>query len=97
MRLAPSIVPVDYAVFPLFEKDGMDDLALRIHQQLCRQPGIVSMYDGSGSIGRRYARADEIGVPACVTVDHQSLEDGTVTVRDRDTGEQTRVNIESLH
>ena len=54
------------------------------------------MYDASGSIGRRYARADEIGVPKCITVDHQSLEDGTVTIRDRDSGEQHRVAIDSL-
>ena len=54
------------------------------------------MYDSSGSIGRRYARADEIGVPYCITVDHQSLEDKTVTLRDRDTGEQRRVTIDSL-
>jgi glycyl-tRNA synthetase len=54
------------------------------------------MYDGSGSIGRRYARADEIGIPLCITVDHQSLEDGTVTLRDRDTGEQTRVLMNTL-
>jgi glycyl-tRNA synthetase len=54
------------------------------------------MYDASGSIGRRYARADEIGVPVCITVDHQSLEDNTVTVRDRDTGEQQRVAMDSL-
>lgn len=96
MGLSPSIVPVDYAVFPLFEKDGMDDMAWQVHQKLCRTAGVVSMYDGTGSIGRRYARADEIGVPLCITVDHQSLEDGTVTVRDRDTGEQHRTNPESL-
>ena len=96
MRLQPSIAPVDYAVFPLFEKDGMDELAWKLHQQLCQTSGLVSMYDGSGSIGRRYARADEIGVPVCITIDHQSLEDNTVTVRDRDTGEQQRVPIDSL-
>jgi glycyl-tRNA synthetase len=67
-----------------------------LHQQLCQTSGLVSMYDASGSIGRRYARADEIGVPVCITVDHQSLEDNTVTVRDRDTGEQQRVPIDSL-
>ena len=54
------------------------------------------MYDGTGSIGRRYARADEIGVPVCITVDHQSLEDNTVTMRDRDTGEQRRVSVEAI-
>ena len=59
----------------------MGDLAWSVHQSLCKKAGIVSMYDASGSIGRRYARADEIGVPVCITVDHQSLEDGTVTVR----------------
>ena len=96
MRLQPSIAPVDYAVFPLFEKDGMDELAWKLHQQLCQTSGLVSMYDGSGSIGRRYARADEIGVPVCITIDHQSLEDSTVTVRDRDTGEQQRIPIDSL-
>jgi glycyl-tRNA synthetase len=96
MRLQPSIAPVDYAVFPLFEKDGMGELAWKLHQQLCQTSGLVSMYDASGSIGRRYARADEIGVPVCITVDHQSLEDNTVTVRDRDTGEQQRVPIDSL-
>jgi len=96
MRLQPSIAPVDYAVFPLFEKEGMDELAWKLHQQLCQTSGLVSMYDGSGSIGRRYARADEIGVPVCITIDHQSLEDGTVTVRDRDTREQQRVPMDSL-
>ena len=96
MQIQPSVAPVDHAVFPLFEKDGMDELAADIHRRLCRTPGVVSMYDGTGSIGRRYARADEIGVPTCITVDHQSLEDGTVTVRQRDSGEQTRVTISEL-
>ena len=81
---------------PLFEKDGMGDLAWNLHQQLCGKQGIVSMYDASGSIGRRYARADEIGIPQCLTVDHQTLEDGTVTVRSRDTGEQIRIHPDTL-
>ncbi len=96
MELSEEIVPVDIAVFPLFEKDGMGERARAIHQRLCATPGLVSMYDASGSIGRRYARADEIGVPRCVTVDHQTLEDMTVTVRSRDTGEQIRVPIDEL-
>ena len=96
MKLSPNIAPIDYAVFPLFEKDGMEDIAWKLHQSLCMKSGVVSMYDGSGSIGRRYARADEIGIPLCITVDHQSLEDGTVTLRDRDTGEQTRVLMNTL-
>jgi len=96
MRLSEHVAPVDYCVFPLFEKDGMGELAQSIHRTLCSKTNIVSMYDSSGSIGRRYARADEIGVPKCITVDHQSLEDQTVTIRDRDSGEQHRVHIDSL-
>jgi len=96
LRLSEHVAPVDYCVFPLFEKDGMDKIARSVHSKLCSRAGIISMYDGSGSIGRRYARADEIGVPRCITVDHQSLEDQTVTVRDRDSGNQQRVHIDSL-
>lgn len=96
MKLAEGVAPVDFAVLPLFEKDGMAEMAWDIHQRICRAAGLVSMYDGTGSIGRRYARADEIGVPKCITVDHQSIEDGTVTVRLRDTGEQHRVAITDL-
>jgi len=96
MKLSPNIVPVDYAVFPLFEKDGMGEIARAVNHQLNSKTGIVSTYDSSGSIGRRYARADEIGIPICVTIDHQSVEDNTVTVRDRDTGEQKRVSIVDL-
>jgi glycyl-tRNA synthetase len=61
-----------------------------------RQKGFLAEYDDSGSIGRRYARADEVGTPYCVTIDHQTLEDDTVTVRDRDTTAQVRVGIEEL-
>ena len=93
MQIAASVAPVDVAVFPLFEKDGMGDKAWEIHRALCGTSGVVSMYDASGSIGRRYARADEIGIPCCITVDHQTLEDNTVTVRNRDTGEQDRVAV----
>ena len=96
MRLSEHVAPVDFCVFPLFEKDGMGEIAKSIHATLCSKQNIVSMYDSSGSIGRRYARADEIGVPKCITVDHQSLEDKTVTIRERDSGEQHRVHIDSL-
>ncbi len=96
LRLNESIAPVDYCVFPLFEKDGMGKLANEIHRLLCSKSGTVSIYDASGSIGRRYARADEIGVPVCITVDHQSLEDNTVTLRDRDSGQQSRISISEL-
>jgi glycyl-tRNA synthetase len=74
----------------------MGELAKDIHRSLCSKYGTVSIYDASGSIGRRYARADEIGVPICVTVDHQSLQDNTVTLRDRDSGKQSRISISEL-
>ena len=96
LKLSNLIAPIDVAILPLFEKDGMGDLASQIHRRCCQTSGIVSLYDGSGSIGKRYARADEIGVPICVTVDHQSIEDGTVTIRHRNDGSQTRMAIDEL-
>lgn len=96
MKLNSNVVPIDYAVLPLFEKDGMGELARNLNSTLNKKFGVVSTYDSSGSIGRRYARADEVGIPICVTVDHQSLEDNTVTIRTRDTGEQTRVKVSEL-
>ena len=84
------------AVFPLFDKDGMGEIAKTIHKSLNRLSNFSSFYDASGSIGRRYARADEIGIPICITIDHQTLEDESVTVRNRDSGEQERVAIEKL-
>ena len=96
LRLNDEVAPVNYCVFPLFEKEGMGELARKLHKKLCATSGVVSIYDSSGSIGRRYARADEIGVPRCLTVDHQSVQDQTVTVRNRDTGEQHRVHINDL-
>jgi len=96
LSLPELVAPVDVTVLPLFEKDGMDELAQKIHRDLCGRRNVFSVYDGSGSIGRRYARADEIGVPWCITVDHESLETGTVTLRSRDTGEQTRISIDNL-
>jgi glycyl-tRNA synthetase len=76
-------------------KDGLDERALEILNDI-RNMGINAYYDDSGSIGRRYARADEIGVPFCITVDYQTLKDGTVTIRDRDTAEQKRVHQDKL-
>ena len=96
MKLNPDVVPVDYAVLPLFEKDGMGEMAREVNRMLNSKFGVVSSLDTSGSIGRRYARADEIGIPVCVTVDYQSLEDQTVTIRTRDTGEQIRVKLSEL-
>ncbi len=96
LALSPNIAPIDVAVLPLMEKDGMDGLAKKLHLDLCSLSGILSNYDASGSIGRRYARADEIGVPWCVTIDHQSLDDGSATVRNRDDQEQIRVSVAEI-
>jgi len=91
MRLAEGVAPIDIAILPLMEKDGLGELADAIHHTLSTTRGIASYCDGSGSIGRRYARADEVGVPWAVTVDHDSVSDGTVTVRRRDDGAQVRL------
>ena len=96
LSLPDIVAPVDVTVLPLFEKDGMDELAQKIHRDLCGRKNVFSVYDASGSIGRRYARADEIGVPWCITVDHDSLSDNSVTLRSRDSGEQVRVSIDEL-
>jgi glycyl-tRNA synthetase len=81
-------------VLPLLRKDGHPELAREIHDTL--RGRLVSEYDEGGNIGKRYRRQDEIGTPFAVTVDHQSLEDRTVTLRDRDTLEQERVPIDGL-
>jgi glycyl-tRNA synthetase len=91
LGLDPSVAPLKVAVFPLVKKDGLPEIARSMYEEL-RKAAIPSFYDESGSIGRRYRRQDEAGTPWCVTVDGQSAEDGTVTIRDRDTLEQTRVD-----
>ena len=96
LSLPELVSPVDVSVLPLYEKDGMGKLAEKIHKNLCARKNVFSIYDGSGSIGRRYARCDEIGVPWCITVDHESLENNTVTLRARDSGAQTRLSIDDL-
>jgi len=89
----PVIAPYHAAVFPLMKKDGMDQKAREI-ADLLRSAGLDADYRESGSIGRRYARADEIGIPYCLTVDYQTLEDSTVTIRYRNDGKQERVKIQ---
>jgi len=89
------VAPVKVAVFPLVEDEGIVRVAREVYE-LVKSAELMAIYDDSGSIGRRYARADEIGVPVCVTVDHQTLADGTVTLRDRDTWAQVRVPIDRL-
>jgi len=89
LRLPPALAPIPAAVFPLVSKDGLPDRARTLWEGLRRTWRPI--YDEAGSIGKRYARMDEVGTPLCVTVDHQTLKDSTVTVRDRDTGAQVRV------
>ena len=96
LSLKPSIAPYDLAILPLFDKDGMGELASEITRKVGSIPGIKAIIDTSRSIGRRYARADEIGIPWAVTVDHQSTEDGTVTIRRRDDQTQVRADVDSL-
>src|SRR5881227_552934 len=94
LRLHPRLAPVKVAVLPLVNKDGQPELAREIYLDLrTRMP---AEFDQGGSIGKRYRRQDEIGTPWGVTVDHQTLEDRTVTLRDRDSLDQTRIAIEEL-
>ena len=86
----PQVAPIKAAVFPLVKKDGMPEIAEKIQADL-RRAAIPSFYDQSGAIGRRYRRQDEVGTPWCITVDGESVEQGTVTIRDRHTLEQVRV------
>lgn len=94
LRLAPKIAPMKAAVFPLFNKQGMPEMARSIYEDL--HTHFATFYDSGGSIGKRYRRQDEAGTPYCITVDHDSVEDGTVTIRDRDSLEQIRVHADNL-
>jgi glycyl-tRNA synthetase len=89
MRFHPRIAPVKAAVFPLVKKDGMPEAAKEIYTALKKR--FVVFYDEKGAVGRRYRRQDEAGTPYCITVDGQTLQDGTVTIRDRDSLEQWRI------
>ncbi len=89
MRFHPLIAPVTVGIFPLVKKDGLSEIAHEIEGDL--RDAYSVYYDQGGAIGRRYRRQDEVGTPFCVTVDYQTKDDGTVTVRDRDTMEQNRV------
>jgi glycyl-tRNA synthetase len=94
LRLHPRLAPVKVAVLALVNKDGQPELAREVYEALRKR--VQAEYDDGGAIGRRYRRQDEIGTPFCVTIDHQSLEDRTVTLRDRDSLSQDRVAIEGL-
>jgi glycyl-tRNA synthetase len=94
LRLHPKLAPIKVAVMPLVSKDGMPEKAREVYDAVRKR--VLAEYDEGGSIGKRYRRQDEIGTPWGITVDGQTAEDDTVTLRDRDTLEQTRVPVEGL-
>jgi len=89
LGIHPSLAPIKAGVFPLVKKDGMPEFAEKLTQELRAQFPVF--YDESGAIGRRYRRQDEVGTPFCITIDGQTNEDQTVTLRDRDTLQQERI------
>jgi glycyl-tRNA synthetase len=95
LRLPPSVAPIQVAVFPLMNRDGLDTIAREITRTL-QKKGVLTEYDDSGAIGRRYRRQDEIGTPFAITVDYDSKEDHTVTIRDRDSMKQVRIAIDRI-
>ncbi len=100
LSLRPEVAPIKVGVFPLMTRDGLDTKARELFSTL-NDAGIDAYYDDSGSIGKRYARMDEVGTPWCVTVDYETLEDDrglkdTVTIRDRDSSEQRRIPIDDI-
>jgi glycyl-tRNA synthetase len=95
LKLHPAIAPVKAAILPIIKKDGLPEKGQEILELLRYDFNII--YEDSGSIGKRYTRQDLIGTPFCIAVDHQTLEDNTVTIRHRDSTEQERVAISELH
>ena len=94
LRLDPRLAPVKAAVYPLLRKGGQPEKAQEVLRMLKRHFAVA--YDHAGSIGRRYRRQDEVGTPFGITIDHQTMEDDTVTLRDRDSTEQVRFKIAAL-
>src|SRR5678816_4336351 len=90
LGLHPALAPIKAGIFPLVKKDGMPEFAERLTKEL--RPHFAVFYDESGAIGRRYRRQDEVGTPFCITVDGESLQNNSVTVRDRDTLQQERID-----
>ena len=89
LRFHPALAPIKAAVFPLVKKEGMPEIARSIYDDLKRR--FNCFYDEKGAVGRRYRRQDEAGTPFCITVDGQTLQDQTVTIRERDSMEQVRI------
>jgi len=94
LKLSPKIAPITVAVFPLMNKNGMPEIAQKIVTEL--RSNYSSFYDAGGSIGRRYRRQDEAGTPFGVTIDHDTLDENTVTLRERDTMNQIRISVDKL-
>ena len=89
LKLHPRLAPVKAAVFPLVKKDGMPEVAQKIYRELKQH--FNAFYDEKGAVGRRYRRQDEAGTPYCITVDGETLQNQSVTIRDRDTLRQWRI------
>ncbi|MCT4592555.1 MAG: glycine--tRNA ligase [Candidatus Gracilibacteria bacterium] len=94
MKFKPELAPYKVAILPLMKKDGLKEKAEEIYTEIAEITSVD--YDETGSIGKRYRRQDEIGTPYCVTIDYDTMEDGTITLRDRDTMEQKRITIQEL-
>jgi glycyl-tRNA synthetase len=94
LKIHPALAPIQAAIFPLVKKDGLPEVGKTIFDNLKLNFNLI--YEDSGSIGKRYTRQDLIGTPYCIAVDHQTLQDDTVTIRDRDTMNQVRAKINSL-
>src|SRR5690606_8011337 len=90
----PAIAPIKAAVLPLTKKDGLPEVAEGLYAELRRR--VPAFYDDGGAIGRRYRRQDEVGTPWCITIDHDTLTDRTVTIRERDAMTQVRVGIDQV-
>ncbi|MDA1161600.1 MAG: glycine--tRNA ligase [Planctomycetota bacterium] len=95
LKLNPRLAPVKAAIFPLIKKEGLPEVALGIYREM-KSAGLNVVYSQQGAIGRRYRQQDEIGTPWCITIDVDSVTDGAVTIRDRDTLEQTRVPVSEV-
>jgi glycyl-tRNA synthetase len=95
MRFHPRLAPIKCGVFPLVNKEGMPEIAEKLYRDVRKHVG-PAQYDAKQSIGKRYARMDEAGTPFCITIDGQSIDEQTVTVRDRDTGNQQRVALDQV-
>jgi len=94
MRFHPRLAPIKAAVFPLVNKDEMPEKAQALYRELKQDFNVF--YDDKGAVGRRYRRQDEAGTPFCITIDGQTAQDGTVTIRERDSTQQRRIAMQAV-